>query len=264
MHGSDTQREFDGSTVVVTGAGSGMGRVEARLLAARGATVWVTDVDGDAATAVADEIGHAGADARVARLDVTSAQSWNDLADAIGGDPVVGLVNNAGVSHRYGILDTTLEDWERVLAVNLSSVFLGMKTVAPLMTGGGSIVNISSIAGMLGYFAAGYGATKWGVRGLSKVGALEFAERGVRVNSVHPGLVDTPLLNSGSDVFVDESLRAVPAGRVASSEEVAEVVAFLLSPRSGYVSGTEIVVDGGLTSGGIYHRITSDLASARS
>lgn len=112
---------------------------------------------------------------------------------------------------------------------------------------------------MLGYFAAGYGASKWGVRGLSKVGALEFAEHDVRVNSIHPGLVDTPLLHSGSSEFVDTSLKSVPAGRVADSEEIAESVAFLLSDAARYITGTEIVVDGGLTSGGIYHRITREL-----
>lgn len=149
-----------------------------------------------------------------------------------------------------------------MMTINLDSVFYGMRACAPLLrrNGGGSIVNISSIAGMVGYFAAAYGASKWGVRGLSKVGALEFAQDQVRVNSVHPGLVDTPLLNSGSREFVAQSLRSVPAGRTADADEVAGTVAFLLSDQAKYITGTEIVVDGGLTSGGLYHRITSDLA----
>ncbi|SNS92657.1 SDR family NAD(P)-dependent oxidoreductase [Rhodococcoides kyotonense] len=254
---------FDGKSIVVTGAGSGMGRVESSMLARRGAKVWVTDIAVDPGLSVVDEIVSAGGHAEFFQLDVTEPASWNELAsriDSADGN-LHGLVNNAGVSHRFGIEDTSIEDWRRVMDINLSSVFFGMKACAPLLKkdDGGSIVNVSSIAGMVGYFAAGYGASKWGVRGLSKVGALEFAEHGVRVNSIHPGLVDTPLLHSGSSEFVETSLRSVPAGRVADAEEIAESVAFLLSEASRYITGTEMVVDGGLTSGGIYHRITSEL-----
>ena len=253
---------FQGKVVLVTGAGSGMGKVESQLLAQRGAKVWVTDISSTSAQQVAGEIVADGGLAEFHALDVTSPDSWQQLVERIedvdGG--LDGLVNNAGVSHRAGIVETTVEDWHRVMDINLSSVFYGMKFCASLLVrGGGSIVNVSSIAGMLGYFAAGYGASKWGVRGLSKVGALEFAEHYVRVNSIHPGLVDTPLLHSGSSEFVDTSLKSVPAGRVADSEEIAESVAFLLSDAARYITGTEIVVDGGLTSGGIYHRITREL-----
>ncbi|MBY6414077.1 SDR family oxidoreductase [Rhodococcus sp. BP-252] len=254
---------FDGRSIVVTGAGSGMGRVESSMLAARGAKVWVTDIAVEPGLSVVDEIVSGGGQAEFFQLDVTEPASWTELASRIASadDDLHGLVNNAGVSHRFGIEDTTIEDWRRVMDINLSSVFYGMKACAPLLKrgDGGSIVNVSSIAGMVGYFAAGYGASKWGVRGLSKVGALEFAEHGVRVNSIHPGLVDTPLLHSGSSDFVDTSLKSVPAGRVADASEIAESVAFLLSDASRYITGTEMVVDGGLTSGGIYHRITSEL-----
>ncbi|OZD01986.1 oxidoreductase [Rhodococcus sp. 06-235-1A] len=254
---------FENKTIMVTGAGSGMGRVESEMLAARGAKVWVTDISKATGEAVVKNILDAGGRAKFYQLDVTAPDSWTALAKDIessDGD-LDGLVNNAGVSHRAGIEDTTVEDWHRVMNINLSSVFYGMKACAPLLKrgDGGSIVNVSSIAGMLGYFAAGYGASKWGVRGLSKVGALEFAEYGVRVNSIHPGLVDTPLLHSGSTTFVETSLQSVPAGRVADAEEIAESVAFLLSDSSRYITGTEIVIDGGLTSGGIYHRITNEL-----
>lgn len=258
-----TDREFDGRVAVVTGAGSGMGRVEALALAAKGATVWVADISAESGSAVAREIEAAGGSARFVGLDVTDPAAWAGFAEEIEqrDGRLDGLVNNAGVSHRFGILDTTDEDWRRVMDVNLSSVFYGMRALAPLMAraGGGSIVNISSISGLLGYFAAGYAASKWGVRGLSKTAALEFADRGIRVNSIHPGLVETPLLNSGSSAFVEESLRGVPAGRVADPKEIADTVLFLLSDSSTYITGTEIVVDGGLTSGGIYHRILSDL-----
>jgi 3alpha(or 20beta)-hydroxysteroid dehydrogenase len=149
--------------------------------------------------------------------------------------------------------------------VNLSSVFYGTKFLAEALSAAGtaSVVNVSSIAGMVGYFSATYGTSKWGVRGLTKVAAMEYADRGIRVNSIHPGLVDTPLLHSGpNSTFVDESLRSVPAARVASPQEVSDVVAFLLSDESSYISGTEIVVDGGLVSGGLYHRIRAGLAEA--
>ncbi|WP_072806545.1 SDR family NAD(P)-dependent oxidoreductase [Rhodococcoides yunnanense] len=254
---------FQGKTIVVTGAGSGMGRTESSMLARRGAKVWVTDIADAPGHVVVDEIIADGGTAEFVRLDVTDPASWTELASRIESvdGTLDGLVNNAGVSHRSGIEETSVEDWHRVMDINLSSVFYGMKYCAPLLKkgDGGSVVNVSSIAGMLGYFAAGYGASKWGVRGLSKVGALEFAEHGVRVNSIHPGLVDTPLLHSGSSTFVDTSLQSVPAGRVADAEEIAESVAFLLSDAARYITGTELVVDGGLTSGGIYHRITNEL-----
>jgi 3alpha(or 20beta)-hydroxysteroid dehydrogenase len=254
---------LDGRVVVVTGAASGMGRVEALALAHEGARVWVSDLAQAPSAELVEEIRDAGGSARSAHLDVTDPRSWGALRDRIRAEDgaLHGLVNNAGVSHRFGIVATEDEDWRRVLDINLSGVFYGMKYLVPLMreAGAGSVVNVSSIAGMTGYFAAAYAASKWGVRGLSKTGALEFAEWGVRVNSLHPGLVDTPLLRSGSEEFVEESLRSVPAGRVAEPEEIADVAAFLLSDASRYVTGTELVVDGGLTSGGLYHRVLAGL-----
>jgi 3alpha(or 20beta)-hydroxysteroid dehydrogenase len=258
---------FEGQTILVTGAGSGMGRAEAVALAGEGARVWATDIDVEAAKAVEGEVTTAGGYCRAQEHDVADPSSWQQLAAAVMAESgrLHGLVNNAGISFRSGIVDTSVEDWRRVLDVNLSSVFYGMKYLAdPLRrAGGASVVNVSSIAGLLGYFSASYGASKWAVRGISKVGALEFAADQVRVNSVHPGLVDTPLLHSGpDDRFVRESLRAVPAARVASPDEVAAVVAFLLCDEAAYVNGTELVVDGGMVSGGLYHRITNDLSEA--
>lgn len=255
--------EFAGKSILVTGAASGMGRAEAHAAARQSAKVWVADISEQGAV-VAEEIRQAGGAAQFHRLDVTDFRAWEELAATIkeSDGKLDGLVNNAGVSHRSTIMETSPADWHRVMDINLTSVFYGMKTMAPLLhkAGGGSIVNISSIAGLLGYFAAGYGASKWGVRGLSKVGALEFADQNITVNSIHPGLVDTPLLNSGSAEFVDHSLMAVPAGRLAPAEEIAEVVMFLLSEKARYITGTEIVVDGGMTSGGLYHRILQDVS----
>lgn len=258
--------EFAGKIIAVTGAASGMGRAEALALARASATVWVADISEEKGEDLVDEITATGGSARFFGLNVTEPGEWQRFQDAIGevDGALHGLVNNAGVSHRAGIVETEVADWRRLIDINLSSVFYGMKFMAPLLTraGGASVVNVSSIAGMLGYFAAGYAASKWGVRGLSKVGAIEFAAEGIRVNSIHPGLIETPLLLSGSAEFVDESLRAVPAGRLAQPEEIADVVSFLLSERSRYINGTEIVVDGGMTSGGIYHRLLTDLRTA--
>ncbi|TDD90594.1 SDR family oxidoreductase [Saccharopolyspora karakumensis] len=257
---------FRDRRIVVTGAGSGMGRAEALGLARDGADVLVTDIDLDAARAVTDEITAAGGTGHAHHLDVTSPDAWHQLATLLDEKALHGLVNNAGVSFRKGITDTSVDDWRRVMDINLSSIFFGMKFLADPLSraGGASVVNVSSIAGMIGYFSASYGASKWGVRGLSKVASLEFASKGVRVNSVHPGLVDTPLLHSGDSRFVDESLRSVPAGRVASPDEVAAAVEFLLSDEASYINGTEIVVDGGLVSSGTYHRITTALAEPTS
>ncbi len=257
------QHDFRDRTVVVTGAATGMGRAEASALAARGAHVWIADVAEEPGRELARTLKDRGGHVEFFRLDVTDPSAWAGLRDTIAesSGAVHGLVNNAGVSHRHGIVDTADEDWHRVLDINLSGVFYGMKYLAPLLKSAesASVVNVSSIAGMTGYFAAGYAASKWGVRGISKTGALEFAPWGVRVNSLHPGLVDTPLLWSGAPEFVHESLRSVPGGRVGTPEEITDAVLFLLSDASRYVTGTELVVDGGMTSGGLYHRLLSGL-----
>jgi 3alpha(or 20beta)-hydroxysteroid dehydrogenase len=154
---------FDGRSVVVTGASSGMGRAEALALGRAGAKVWVTDVATTAGEALIEEIRATGAAARFVPVDVTDPQAWARLAASIDEEDgrLAGLVNNAGVSHRFGIVDTTVEDWRRVVDVNLSGVFYGMKLLAPLLqrTGSASVVNVSSTAGMAGYFAAAYSAS---------------------------------------------------------------------------------------------------------
>ena len=262
-----TDGDFEGRSVFVTGAAGGLGRAYCLALAARGAHVWVADLDEDGARGVAQEVSAAGGSARAVALDVADPQSWSRVTREVEqAGPLHGLVNNAGVSLRLGIEETSVEQWNQVMAINLSSVFYGMKFLAPALisANGASVVNVSSIAGLVGYFSATYGTSKWGVRGLSKVGALEFADRKVRVNSIHPGLTGTPLLHQAADSsFVDASLRAVPDGRLASTEEIASVVCFLLSDASSYVNGAELVADGGLTSGGLYHRILADLETER-
>jgi 3alpha(or 20beta)-hydroxysteroid dehydrogenase len=258
-------RDFEGRSILVTGAAGGLGSAYCLALAARGAHVWVADLDEDGAQRVAKDVSASGGYARAVALDVADPASWAEVTQEVEQTgPLHGLVNNAGVSLRLGIGDTSIEQWNRVMAINLSSVFYGMKFLAPALTRaeGASVVNVSSIAGMVGYFSATYGTSKWGVRGLSKVGALEFADRKVRVNSLHPGLTGTPLLHQAPDSsFVDASLRAVPEGRLASPDEIASVVCFLLSDASSYINGAELVADGGMTSGGLYHRILADLGT---
>lgn len=245
--------------VLITGAAAGMGAAHARALALRGVHVCLGDV-ADAAP-VAAEITEAGGSASAHVLDVTDPAAWERVVDEIRAarGELGGLVNNAGISRRLEFSGTTDEIWDRVLRVNLYGPFHGMKAVSGLMrdSGGGSIVNISSISGQIGYFSPAYSASKWGLTGLSKSAAGNFAEWGIRVNSVHPGLVDTGLL-AGSDAFVESAVASIPAGRTGTPEEVTEAVLFLLSGRSAYMTGSEVTVDGGLVSNGLYHRILAD------
>lgn len=244
--------------VLVTGAAAGMGAQHARALGARGVHVCAADV-ADTAELVA-EITDAGGSASGHTLDVADPAAWErvvtEIRDRTGG--LGGLVNNAGISRRRGFMDTDRELWERALSINLSGAFHGMQAAAPLIrdSGGGSIVNISSISGQIGYFSPSYSSSKWGLTGLSKSAAGALAEWGIRVNSVHPGLVDTGLLG-GADAFVRSALQSVPAGRTARPEEITDAVLFLLSDRSTYLTGSEITVDGGLVSNGLYHRIVA-------
>ncbi|ANE02840.1 SDR family NAD(P)-dependent oxidoreductase [Corynebacterium crudilactis] len=252
-----------GKIILITGAASGMGLEESAVLASQGAEVWMTDIAQDklieSHQKLVESLPENSGDIHLEVLDVASASSWQALAEKIKATSgrLDGLVNNAGRTLRASLVDTSDEDWLSVMNINLNSVFYGMKYCYSLLAqaDNAAIVNVSSTAGLMAHSGPAYGTSKWGVRGLSQSAALEFGEEGIRVNSIHPGLVSSPLLNSGSTEFVEESLKAIPLNRIAEPSEVAEVVSFLLSSQSSYITGTEIVIDGGLNSGGTYKQI---------
>jgi 3alpha(or 20beta)-hydroxysteroid dehydrogenase len=255
--------QVEGKVALVTGAARGMGAAEAELLAREGAAVVVADVLTEQAEEVAARIRQDGGRAVAVALDVTSERDWAAAVDRAEQEfgPVDALVNNAGISYRVGLLDVDLGDWDRVMAVNLTGPLLGMRAVVPGMrrAGNGSIVNVSSIAGLTAYPASAYSVSKWGVRGLSKVGALELAPFGIRVNSIHPGLIDTPMLDNAPEVMRTAFAEGIPARRAGRPEEVAALTLFLCSDASSYINGAEVAVDGGFTAGGAFRGVLNGI-----
>ncbi|WP_079248570.1 SDR family NAD(P)-dependent oxidoreductase [Streptomyces sp. MJM1172] len=237
---------LDGKVVVITGAGRGQGAAEARLCAEAGARVVVTDVREDEGRAVAAELGPRGL---FVRHDVADAGSWagvvREAVSAFG--TISALVNNAALWRTAHVEEQTAEDFEALLRVNLLGPFLGIQAVAPVLraAGGGSIVNISSTAGLVGIPRhAAYGSTKFALRGLTRSAALDLAGDGIRVNSVHPGAIDTPMVAAAVG---GRDWSHVPLGRMGRPEEVGELVLFLCADASAYVTGAEFAVDGGMT-----------------
>lgn len=240
---------LESKVAVITGAARGQGEAEARLFVAEGARVLLADIRDEEGEAVAAELGDAAA---YVHLDVTDEDQW---AAAIAHaeerfGPVSVLVNNAGILHFKAIDQTDPEDFDRVVRVNVHGVFLGIRAVTPSMVraGGGSIVNISSTAGLQGLpYLGAYVASKWAVRGLTKTAAMDLGPKGIRVNSVHPGGIDTPMVaGTPSDA---PFYKRLPVPRMGRPEEAARVVLFLASDESSYVTGAELAVDGGATCG---------------
>lgn len=243
---------LDGKVAIVTGAARGIGAATARLFASEGAKVVIADVLSEGA----ESARAIGSHALFVATDVSKEKDWQALDEqtraAFG--PAQILVNNAGVNCIGEILTLDFEAFERTVRINLGGAFLGMKTIARGMiaAGGGSIVNISSSEGLTGRNALGaYSASKWGVRGLSKVAAMELSHRGVRVNSVHPGPVDTPMGNPEglTPAQLGRIHATLPIGRVGRPDDIAQVCLFLASDESAYMTGAELAVDGGMTAG---------------
>jgi 3alpha(or 20beta)-hydroxysteroid dehydrogenase len=242
--------KLDGKVAIVTGGARGQGGAEATLFRSEGAEVIVTDVLRDDGERLAKEIG-----ATFIAHDVRSEEEWNEVVrQTIGRHGRIDvLVNNAGIFHRAKLVDTDLETYRRIIDVNQIGVYLGMRAVAPTMIdqGSGSIVNISSVAGLRaapGGFA--YGASKFAVTGMTKSAAMELARYGVRVNSIHPGMIDTDMMTDvtgGSTERHERFARSIPLRRAAEATEVAQLALFLASDDSSYCTGSEYVVDGGMT-----------------
>jgi 3alpha(or 20beta)-hydroxysteroid dehydrogenase len=244
---------LEGKIALITGAARGQGAAEARRFAAEGARVVLADVLVEQGEALADEIGSS---ARFVPLDVTDEDAWTSAVvsteETYG--PLTTVVNNAGILLFHQLVSTPVEDFRRVLEVNLVGTFLGIKASAPSIerAGGGSIVNISSIGGIMGLPAvSAYVSSKFGVTGLTKSAAIELGPRGIRVNSVHPGSVDTPMIRMEGldDADYAPFYERLPIKRLGTVDDVTNMVTFLASDESTYVTGAEFVVDGGASCG---------------
>lgn len=241
-----------GKIVVVTGAARGQGAAEAAALAREGARVVAADVsepDGPLPEGVVHR-----------RLDVADPDSWAALAAWLRETyaRVDGLVNNAGITWRARLEEVTPEDLARVHAVNLTGPLLGIQHLLPLMPRGASVVNVGSAAALTAHYPVAYTTSKWALRGLSAAASLELGPRGIRVNTVHPGFIETPMTASAAPAFRAANLAETPLGRAGTVEDVAPLVVFLVSDESSYITGAEIPVDGGYTA----HRGAKSISDA--
>ena len=239
-----------GKVAIVTGGAQGQGAEIARQFVAQGAKVYIADVAEDLGKALADELGES---ARFRHHDVSDEDSWTALVEEVNATfgPVNVLANNAGILRFAEIEKMTKEEYLFLVNVNQLGTFLGMKAVARTMrkNGGGSIINASSVEGLAGMASlTGYVATKWAIRGMTKAAAMELGPKGIRVNSIHPGMIDTPMTRPhGGDAAMEFGASRVPLRRVGYPEDIAPLYVFLASDESGYINGAEIAIDGGVT-----------------
>ena len=246
---------LEGKVALISGGARGQGAVEAKLFAREGAKVVFGDILDESGKQVEAEIHEAGGEAAYVHLDVTREDDWrtavNTAIDRYGKLDI--LVNNAGILIQKGIEDTTEEDWDRIMGVNAKGAFLGTKHSIPAMrqAGGGSIVNISSTAGLVASpsGSASYTASKGAVRLLTKSTAVQYAKEGIRCNSIHPGPIDTDMIQETltDPAKLEERMQRLPMGRVGTADEIAYGVLYLASEEASFVTGSELVIDGGTT-----------------
>lgn len=234
---NENTRRPAGKVVVVTGAARGQGAAEAEALTRAGARVVATDVrpEGDCR-----------------QLDVSGESDWAALAAELKESygEIHGLVNNAGIIRRERLGEVRPEDFTQVQAVNTTGPLLGIQHLAPLMPPGSSIVNVGSSAALTGYYPVAYTVSKWALRGVSKIAAMELGPWGIRVNTVHPGYIETEMTAAATPAFRETTIRETPLGRSGTVDDIAPLVVFLLSDESSFITGAEIPVDGGLTAHG--------------
>jgi 3alpha(or 20beta)-hydroxysteroid dehydrogenase/cyclopentanol dehydrogenase len=242
---------LDGKVALISGGARGQGATEAKLFAQEGAKVVFGDVLDDAGKRVEEDIRQAGGEATYIHLDVTQEADWQQAvvtAVSTYGKLDI-LVNNAGILRRESIEETSKELWDTVLAVNATGVFLGTKHAIPAMrqAGGGAIVNISSVSGMIALGAPAYNASKGAVRVFTKVTAIQHAKDNIRCNSIHPGPIDTPMTQTTDTARRNKIVSDVPLGRYGTSEDIAYGVLYLASDEARFMTGAELVIDGGYT-----------------
>jgi len=260
-----------GKVALITGAAGGQGAAEAELFVQEEGSVVVTDIDGAAGEDLAQRLKAQGGKVLFLRQDVADEASWGETVSAVlaAFGKLHILVNNAGTIARQDIVNTTIDAWNRTLAVNLTGAMLGMKHCAPAIgeSGGGSIINISSTAGLTAHDDAAYTASKWGLRGLTKTAVLQFSQWNIRVNSIHPGqIADTGFYRSGGEAFAHAARVAIPMHRQGTPKECADLVLFLASDESSFISGAEIAIDGGYIAAGtasLRNRVREDFAAGR-
>jgi NAD(P)-dependent dehydrogenase (short-subunit alcohol dehydrogenase family) len=243
--------ELADKTVAVTGAGSGIGRAVALLAAEKGARVACLDIRGDTAQATADTIAGGGTQAMAVGMDVVSSDDWSSAIEAVDAElgTIWTLANIAGITHPPDtVLEQTEEGWQRVVDISLKGTWLGMKAVIPQMraNGGGRIVNTASVAGIIGVRnLMSYSAAKSGIIGITRQAAIEYAQDGIRINCLTPGLIDTPLNENLTPEMYEYLQRATPVGRLGTPEEVASLYIYLASPGADFITGAAIAIDGG-------------------